>query len=74
MSTAENAVKMELYAIGFSGDEKKVLQGGSSIMRYSILAWRIPWTKKPGGLHPCGCKELDKTGGLTLHSMKIKIK
>ena len=23
MSTAENAVKMELYAIGFSGDEKK---------------------------------------------------
>ena len=33
MSTAENAVKMELYAIGFSGDEKKVLQGGSSIMR-----------------------------------------
>ena len=40
----------------------------------SVFAWRIPWTKKPCGLHPCGCKELDKTGGLTLHSMKIKIK
>ena len=24
----------------------------------SILAWRIPWTEEPGGLHsPRGCKE-----------------
>ena len=21
----------------------------------SILAWRIPWTEEPGGLHPCNC-------------------
>ena len=28
----------------------------------SILAWRIPWTEKPGGLHsPWGCKDLDTT-------------
>ena len=28
----------------------------------SILAWRIPWTKEPGGLYsPYGCKELDMT-------------
>ena len=26
----------------------------------SILAWRIPWTKEPGGL-PQGCKESDTT-------------
>ena len=23
----------------------------------SILAWRIPWTEEPSGLHPKGCKE-----------------
>ena len=28
----------------------------------SILAWKIPWTKKPGGLRgPWGGKELDIT-------------
>ena len=28
----------------------------------NILAWRIPWTEEPGGLHcPGGCKELDMT-------------
>ena len=27
----------------------------------SILAWRIPWTEVPGGLHPTGCKESDMT-------------
>ena len=27
---------------------------------HSTLAWRIPWTEEPGGLHsPWGCKELD---------------
>ena len=32
----------------------------------SILAWGIPWTEKPGGLHSLGCKELDTTEQLTL--------
>ena len=27
----------------------------------SILAWRIPWTEKPGGLLPIGSQELDMT-------------
>ena len=27
----------------------------------SILAWRIPWTKEPGGLQSMGHKELDTT-------------
>ena len=27
----------------------------------SILAWRIPWTEKPGGLQSLGCKEMDTT-------------
>ena len=33
----------------------------------SILAWRIPWTEKPGRLHsPWGRKESDMTEQLTL--------
>ena len=27
----------------------------------STLAWRIPWTEEPGGLHSMGWKELDTT-------------
>ena len=27
----------------------------------SVLAWRIPWTEEPGGLHPWGHKEWDTT-------------
>ena len=30
----------------------------------SILAWKIPWTKEPGGVQPMGCKELDTTNRL----------
>ena len=29
--------------------------------RSSILAWRIPWTEEPGGLHPMGLQESDMT-------------
>ena len=27
----------------------------------SVLAWRIPETREPGGLHLWGCTELDTT-------------
>ena len=27
----------------------------------SILAWKIPWTEKPGGLQSMGSQELDTT-------------
>ena len=33
----------------------------------SILAWRIPWTEKPGRLHPWGGKESDTTERLHFH-------
>ena len=33
----------------------------------SILAWRIPWTGKPGKLHLWGHKDLDMTKRLSLH-------
>ena len=32
----------------------------------SVLAWRIPWGEKPGGLQPWGGKESDATEQLTL--------
>ena len=39
----------------------------------NVLAWRIPWTEEPGWLtkSPLGCKELDVTQQLTLHSLII---
>ena len=40
----------------------------------SILAWKIPWTEKPGRLYsPWGCKELDTTSlSLSKESKKKK--
>ena len=33
----------------------------------SILAWRIPWTKEPGGLEPVGHKESNTAKEEILH-------
>ena len=40
-----------------SGQEDPLEKGMAS--HFSILAWRIPWTKEPGGLQSMGCIELD---------------
>ena len=38
----------------------------------SILAWKILWTEEPGRLQsPWGCKELDTTEQLSMHTMHI---
>ena len=34
--------------------------------RFSILAWKIPQTKEPGGLQPMGRKESDTTEQLSI--------
>ena len=39
----------------------------------SILAWRIPWTKDPGGLQSMGHKKSDTTERLTLHTSYVFI-
>ena len=40
---------------------------GKELATYSSnLAWKIPWTKKPGRYSPWSCKELDTTEQLTL--------
>ena len=38
----------------------------------SILAWRIPWTEKPGRLQSMGSQESDTTEWLTLSLSKIE--
>ena len=30
-------------------------------IHFSILAWKIPWTKEPGGLQSTGVAKLDTT-------------
>ena len=42
---------------------KEHLEKGMAI-HSSILAWRIPGTEEPGGLHPWGHKESDTIEGL----------
>ena len=44
---------------GFEGPLEKEVTSSPS-----ILAWKIPWTKEPGGVQPMGCKELDTTNRL----------
>ena len=34
----------------------------------SILAWKIPWTEKPGGLQSTGCKESGTTEHTYTHT------
>ena len=43
--------------VWFLGQEDALEEGMAT--HSSILAWRIPWTEEPGGLHPLGHKELD---------------
>ena len=33
----------------------------------SVLAWKIPWTERLGGLQSTGCKQSDTTERLHLH-------
>ena len=47
-----------------SPGQEDPLEKGMAI-RFSILAWRIPWTEKPGGRQSTGCKELDTIEWLT---------
>ena len=41
-------------------DWKDPLEGGM-MTHFSILAWRILWTEKPGGYSSRSCKDLDTT-------------
>ena len=45
--------------LGSLSREEPLVKGMAT--HFSILAWRIPWTEKPGRLHPWGGKESDMT-------------
>ena len=47
------------------------------VTHFSILAWKIPWTKEPGGLRPWGHKELDINESLSpyyVHELTFQMK
>jgi len=51
------------FADGASGEETGVQSVGQEdpleegmAAHSGILAWGIPWTEEPGGLHPWGCR------------------
>ena len=51
----------QIQSLGQEDSLEKVMATHSS-----ILPWRIPWTKEPGGYSPWGCKESDRAEQLTL--------
>ena len=43
--------------------------GGEMSTHSSILAWKLPWTERPGGLQSMGfAKKLDMTERLSMHT------
>ena len=38
---------------------------------FSILAYRIPWTEEPGGLHPTGSQSQTQLKQLSMHAPKV---
>ena len=56
----ENPSAMQETGVGSLGQEGPLEKGMAT--HSSILAWRIPWTEEPGGLHSLWYrKELDTT-------------
>ena len=45
--------------------------GGRHATHSSILAWRIPWTEKPGGLQSTGSQESDTTEQLSTSTQRF---
>ena len=62
--TAKNLPAMQETWVQRLGLEAPLKKGMST--HSCILAWRIPWTEKPGGYSPCFHKESDMTEQLTL--------
>ena len=59
----KNLPTMQLTRVQSLGQEDSLEKGMAT--NSSILAWRIPWTVKPGRLQSMGCKESDTTEQLT---------
>ena len=60
VQTVKNLPAVQETQVRFLGGEDALEKGMAT--HTSILAWRIPWTEKTGGLYsPWGRKELDTT-------------
>ena len=63
--TVKNLLAMQETWIRSLGREDPLERGLAA--HSNILAWRMPWTEKPGGYNPWGHKESD-TAEVTWHS------
>ena len=52
---------LERFPEGGNGNPLQCLMA----TRSSVLAWRIPWTEEPSGLHPWGHKQSDMSERLS---------
>ena len=48
----KDLLAMQETQVPYLGQEDPLEKGMAT--HSSILAWRIPWTEEPGGLHPMG--------------------
>ena len=48
------------------GQEGPLKEGMATLS--SILAWRIPWTEKPGGLQSIGLQKVGQDTRLSMHT------
>ena len=55
--TAKNLPAVQETRVQSLGRENPLEKGMAT--KSSILAWKIPWTEKPGSYSPWGRKELD---------------
>ena len=46
------------------------ISGGGNGNPFGILAWRIPWTKEPGGLHSMGSQSQTRLKRVSTHPLK----
>ena len=64
-SSVKNLPAMQETRVRSVGRESPLEEGMAT--HSIILAWRIPWTKEPGGLQSMGLQELDLTWRLSHH-------
>ena len=62
----KNLPAMQEIRVRSLGQEDPLEKGMAT--HSSILAWRSPWTEKPGRYSPWCCKELDTTDCLSTHA------
>ena len=64
-SSVKNLPAMQETWVRSVGRESPLEEGMAT--HSIVLAWRIPWTKEPGGLQSMGLQELDLTWRLSHH-------